>query len=1230
MQRVMARTFARQNQKDIPFVSQADAAHFGGCGGLAKDGQWLPDWGSTDHTLHWNGAKLLSAYVETLSATPQYWLHVQFQQPGYIDAGAFYNDPFAPATPARGMTFDTIEIWSGDGLTMLYGPLTLASATVTPSANTASGRGAYWEAKWQVFANSFVTSGATFILRIKDKGTAFAPPIVQSYAMGVNLSGMEWAQPGVRYGQSTYPNLNYTAPRLAMMQYLASQGVTVARLPINWELLQPTRASTPLISAATLAAYNTTSPAQTYAKAAFSEVYAQAIDKVLTDAQTANIKIIIDLHNDCRYSDFVYDGSGNVAGLVNPADDVTPPYTTDGTKVRGTIFANAGTSPTLPISDFTDFWTKAATRWKSFAALGGYSLMNEPHDMPTATTNTPWNNPFIGGNVQDYSIWPTYAQAAVNAIRAVDSTTPIYVGGNNWQNPIEWPTINPGFPLTGTGIIYDFHLYLDATNGGFRFDWDQEVAKAFSAGEGSAVISTATGTNRIKFITDWKAANGNPPLACTEFGLPIELRASDLSIDQRWLDAGKATIDTLFNNNIQVFSWMGGDHWPIRGYPLNHVPRFHQNQTVEPQVSAYMQAKLGTTHAVIFDEGPCYGTSVQTIKVVARGYLSAGVTLTVAADKGTLSKTTLTLAAGTNSQDTFTFTPPTDDKSTISYTRTGGGQVPPNRVFYSYTDPATKTGITAADAALAVVAKYGAALWLAQDAYTDYCSGVACTTNGDPMRAVSDKLGAASTIENPQEMVNWFNNETPTSIRGIFLAPTWTHDGDGFPAMDLTSGTKYGLYSKHLAPVNNPTSINPSGDNYPLPAAKALFDLTDSHFGVVTFKISTAGTSGVLAGAQEMQGAQHTVLQLNAGKVELDQFDVNSVEAKLADTTVQGLHAPCTASFVSTASAQKLRVNGVQVASGAHSWSAASPFSTLTWGGGHWNFFPVVGPQVHTHGCIFGKGSPRDDEMGVLEAYLKTFEYTPPVLAPWETLLQAYFTAGNAGFWGDNRALAEYLNGSDVPPAAANGTDLVKRWINHGNKTNGHDYLETTVNRAFLNKDAGNYIYLPGYSSAPIVSAGGGAMALCYGCIVVDWQGYYSTILSSMNAANVGIRIHQTADDDVFYFKAGTGSATVQASIPNGLPYFTTPVGKVVIEFFYDGAHLNISLNGGTPGQAAFTGNIAAGAADMSLFGHTDGTDTMGGNLYGLVWLPGVCPNSTDRTTIRKGLALAYDALVIS
>ena len=70
---------------------------------------------------------------------------------------------------------------------------------------------------------------------------------------GTNLSGMEWAKPGLRHGLSSAPNVHFTVPRAADVTYLAANGFSKNRLPIQWELLQPMLHDT-LANAAAVAA----------------------------------------------------------------------------------------------------------------------------------------------------------------------------------------------------------------------------------------------------------------------------------------------------------------------------------------------------------------------------------------------------------------------------------------------------------------------------------------------------------------------------------------------------------------------------------------------------------------------------------------------------------------------------------------------------------------------------------------------------------------------------------------------------------------------------------------------------------------------------------------------------------------------------------------------------------------------------------------------------------------
>ena len=100
---------------------------------------------------------------------------------------------------------------------------------------------------------------------------------------------------------------------------------------------------------------------------------------------------------------------------------------------------------------FVDFWTKLATALDGLPGLGGYDLMNEPNGLA---------NIFV---------WPEFAQAAVTAIRAVDATTPIHVGGYHSSSAKNWlrDNYNLHLKVQGTNVIFDAHQYFDANGSGY-------------------------------------------------------------------------------------------------------------------------------------------------------------------------------------------------------------------------------------------------------------------------------------------------------------------------------------------------------------------------------------------------------------------------------------------------------------------------------------------------------------------------------------------------------------------------------------------------------------------------------------------------------------------------------------------------------------------------------------------------------------------------------------------
>ncbi len=149
--------------------------------------------------------------------------------------------------------------------------------------------------------------------------TVPAAPTGQMALLGVNLSGGEYSANTLPGGVGT----DYTYPTDAEIDYYASKGLDVIRLPFLWERVQPTEDGP--LSASELS----------------------QIDAVVNYANAKGMKVILDPHN--------Y-GSG-----------------------YGNLIGSAGT----PTSAFADFWGKLAAHYASNGDVI-FGLMNEPQQS-TAT-----------------------------------------------------------------------------------------------------------------------------------------------------------------------------------------------------------------------------------------------------------------------------------------------------------------------------------------------------------------------------------------------------------------------------------------------------------------------------------------------------------------------------------------------------------------------------------------------------------------------------------------------------------------------------------------------------------------------------------------------------------------------------------------------------------------------------------------------------------------------------
>jgi hypothetical protein len=754
--------------------------------------------------------------------------------------------------------------------------------------------------------------------------TAAAPSV------GINFSGMEWTAPGIRKGNSTLANLHFTVPRKAEMAWFIAQGLKKNRLPVSWEMLQPVLFD---------AKPNAATRALVGEPGEFHAAYAQFITDVLDAHAAAGATCVLDLHNYCRYRDFRYAADGSVPGLTKGQSPLHRPFTEDPNGVQERIFSLAP-GATLTQAHFTDFWVRAARRWKDHPGLAGYGLMNEPHDLPAPGKVEPTE-----GGGEDLNIWPTYARAAVAAIRKIDAKTPIYVASNEWSAAMALADRNPGFPLAGDNLVYEVHLYLDASSSGHAFDFDTEVKKGYSAGVGRGPIQMDTGVKRLEKAVRW-AQKHNQRLALGEVGMPPD--------DPRWQEMFVRTVRYAVQNGVEVYAWMAGSHWPIRGHALGATPGWLQDRTLPPAPLGVLQGATGIHKPVLFDEvSPPAADGSVVVRVSARGSLAAPLTVNVAADGGRLSKTSLTLPAGVNPVETFTFTPPGDRVATLTY----GGQgaaVPPARKVYGIGDPVVHAERNVADAALAILARYGASKWDMAQGFSDYVNGAPCQ-DGQPIRAVADS-GFGSGAGHSLEMLNALNKDSAA------------HGSMALPVLRIVRGRKaaefgantIGLWCRKAHAVEN---IHPN------PRDRVPYDLQDSHFAIALVSVPDPSTSGIVFQASKSEDAHASEIVLERGRPVARWTDSRGQQAQLAANRALAPNKPSVLTLVSTQGEQALRMDGEIAGRGAATF-APSAFSQLLIGWGFVRYYPREGLRGHIYGVITGKGKPSDAELAVLERYL--------------------------------------------------------------------------------------------------------------------------------------------------------------------------------------------------------------------------------------------------------------------
>jgi hypothetical protein len=268
---------------------------------------------------------------------------------------------------------------------------------------------------------------------------------VNGVLRGVNLAGAEYSDFGpegaLNLSTTTQPGAGYYYPSGSTWTDLYSRGVRLVRYPVRWERLQTTLKG-PLNHDISLLVAS------------------------INEAAAAGIVCLIDLHNYGRYDTAATENTtGNTNGVRKLGDS-----------------APNGISGTMT-ECFVDFWQRMATLFKDNVGVWGYGLCNEPQG--------------ITGGV---ATWLTATQEATEAIRRIDQTTFISVGGYFYSTVPGWvdqngtsawlteliPSgqLNAGQPRNRDPyIVFEGHHYWDSTNAGqYVLSYDEELTNAQNQG----------------------------------------------------------------------------------------------------------------------------------------------------------------------------------------------------------------------------------------------------------------------------------------------------------------------------------------------------------------------------------------------------------------------------------------------------------------------------------------------------------------------------------------------------------------------------------------------------------------------------------------------------------------------------------------------------------------------------------------------------------------------------
>ena len=280
-----------------------------------------------------------------------------------------------------------------------------------------------------------------------------------------------------------YPGIDgthYGYPNYNDLAYAKRKGFGIIRLPFRWERVQRPLGSSSLIA---------------------NEV--NKIKQVLNWAADLGLKVVFDMHNFGRYCTYC-----------------------NGSNSNDNVYTIIGENAQCTIEHFCQVWRLLAQEFKDYDCIWGYEIMNEPYAM---LSSTPWYN---------------IAQAAIYAIREIDTWTPIVIDGDSFASARNWPSVSDNLRTLNDpadNLIFTAHCYFDHDSSGeYSRSYDNSGANA------------QTGVTRLKPFVDWCKKYDKRGFV-GEYGIPDD--------DSRWMTVLENALAYLRDNGIGGTYWSAGHRW---------------------------------------------------------------------------------------------------------------------------------------------------------------------------------------------------------------------------------------------------------------------------------------------------------------------------------------------------------------------------------------------------------------------------------------------------------------------------------------------------------------------------------------------------------------------------------------------------------------------------------------------------------------------------------------------